>query len=144
MLTPFPIHSLNNTDIIQALLDPMSSLRVFSGVRVTLSLVLCGFFVERCLSFCAFSFGHCDVSSSAIHRFWLPLWYLQAFLRYQIHSYLFRSWRRWNLQDSNMCSYWYRLHMLTTKWNKLFSLKGTTFVYVLSSDWWISGLTSKY
>jgi hypothetical protein len=29
----------------------------------------------------------------------------------------------------------------TTKWKELFSLKGTTFVYVLSSDWWISGLT---
>ena len=31
----------------------------------------------------------------------------------------------------------------TTKQKKLFSLKGTTFVYVLSSDWWISGLTPK-
>jgi hypothetical protein len=31
----------------------------------------------------------------------------------------------------------------TTKWNEFFSLKGTTFVYVLSSDWWISGLTPK-
>ena len=29
----------------------------------------------------------------------------------------------------------------TTKWKELFSLKGTTFVYVLSSDWWIIGLT---
>jgi hypothetical protein len=29
----------------------------------------------------------------------------------------------------------------TTKWKELFSLKGTTFVYVLSSDWWINGLT---
>jgi hypothetical protein len=24
----------------------------------------------------------------------------------------------------------------TTKWKELFSLKGTTFVYVLSSNWW--------
>ena len=29
----------------------------------------------------------------------------------------------------------------TTKRKELFSLKGTTFEYVLNSDWWISGLT---
>ena len=33
----------------------------FSGVRVTRSLVLCVCFVDRCLSFCTFSFGHCVV-----------------------------------------------------------------------------------
>jgi hypothetical protein len=32
----------------------------------------------------------------------------------------------------------------TTKQKELFSLKGTTFVYVLSSDWWIIGLTPVY
>jgi hypothetical protein len=32
---------------------------VFSGVRVSRSLVLCVCFVDRCLSFCTFSFGHC-------------------------------------------------------------------------------------
>jgi hypothetical protein len=37
---------------------------VFSGVRVTRSLVLCVCFVDRCLSFCTFSFGHCVVCSS--------------------------------------------------------------------------------
>jgi hypothetical protein len=31
---------------------------VFSGIRVTRSLVLCVWFVDRCLSFCPFSFGH--------------------------------------------------------------------------------------
>ena len=34
---------------------------VFSGVRVTWSLVLCVCFVDRCLSFWSFSFGHCVV-----------------------------------------------------------------------------------
>ena len=29
----------------------------------------------------------------------------------------------------------------TTKWKELFSLNGTTFIYILISDWWISGLT---
>jgi hypothetical protein len=46
-----------------------SSLPVFSGVRVTRSLVLCVCFVDRCLSFCTFSFGHCVVWSSWIYGF---------------------------------------------------------------------------
>ena len=51
---------------------------VFSGVRVTRSLALYVCFVDRCLSFCTFSFGHCVVCSSSIYRFWLPLWYLHT------------------------------------------------------------------
>jgi hypothetical protein len=35
-------------------------------------------FVDRCLSFCIVSFGHCVVCSSLIYGFWLPLWYLQT------------------------------------------------------------------
>jgi hypothetical protein len=50
----------------------LSSLPVLSGVRVTRSLVLYVCFVDRCLSFCPFSFGHCVVCSSSIYRFWLP------------------------------------------------------------------------
>ena len=42
---------------------------VFSGVRVTRSLVLCVCFVNRCLSFGPFSFGHCVVCSSSIYGF---------------------------------------------------------------------------
>jgi hypothetical protein len=42
---------------------------VFSGVRVTRALVLCVCFVERCLSFCPFSFGHCVVYSSSLYGF---------------------------------------------------------------------------
>jgi hypothetical protein len=59
--------------------EHMSSPPVFSGVRVTRSLVLYVCFVDRCLFFCTFVlvFGHCVVCSSAIHGFWLPLWYLQ-------------------------------------------------------------------
>ena len=53
---------------------------VFSGVRVTRSLVVYVCFVDRCLSFCTFSFGHCVVCSSSIYGFWLPLWYLQTLL----------------------------------------------------------------
>ena len=50
----------------------------FDGVRVTRSLVLFVCFVNRCLSFCPFAFGHCVVCYSSIYGFWLPLWYLQT------------------------------------------------------------------
>ena len=54
----------------------------FCGVRVPRSLVLC--VVDRCLSFCYFSFGHCIICPS-IYRFWVTLWYLQTLL---IYSYV--------------------------------------------------------
>jgi hypothetical protein len=44
----------------------MSLHPVFSGVRATRSLVLYVCFVDRCLSFCIFSFGHCVVCYSSI------------------------------------------------------------------------------
>ena len=49
--------------------EHLSSPQVFSGVRVTRSLVLYVCFVDRCLSFCTFSFGHCVVGSSSIYGF---------------------------------------------------------------------------
>ena len=52
--------------------ENLSSLPVFSGVRVTRSLVLYICFVDRCLSLCIFSFGHCVVCSSTIYGFCLP------------------------------------------------------------------------
>ena len=41
---------------LRTLLKHMSSPPVFSGVRVTRSLVLCVCFLDRCLSFCLFPF----------------------------------------------------------------------------------------
>ena len=58
--------------------EQLSSPPVFNGVRVTQSLVLYVCFVDRCLSFCTFSFGHGVACSSSIYGFWLPLWYLQT------------------------------------------------------------------
>ena len=49
--------------------EHLSSAPVFSGVRVTRSLVLYVCFVDRCLSFCTFSFGHCVDYSSSIYGF---------------------------------------------------------------------------
>ena len=60
--------------------EHLSSPPVFSGVRVTRSLVFSVCFVDRCLSFCTFSLGHCVVYSSSIYGFWFPLWYLQTLL----------------------------------------------------------------
>ena len=48
---------------------PAQFYSVFSGVRVTRSLVLYLCFVDRCLSFCTFSFGHSVVCSSWIYGF---------------------------------------------------------------------------
>ena len=56
--------------------EHLSSAPVFIGVRVTRSLALCVCFVERCLSCCLFSFGHCVVCPSN-YGYWLPRWYLQ-------------------------------------------------------------------
>jgi hypothetical protein len=51
----------------------LSSPPVFSGVRVTRSLVLCVCFVDRCLSFCTFSFCYCVVCSSIYGFCFFPL-----------------------------------------------------------------------
>ena len=69
-----------------------------SGVRVTRSLVLYICFVDRFLSFCTFSFGHCVVCSSSIYGFWLPLWYLQALhIKQIIHIE--------NKEETNLCRF---------------------------------------
>jgi hypothetical protein len=49
---------------LSTLPEHLSLSPVFSGVRVTRSLVLCVCFVDRYLSFCPFSFGHCVVCPS--------------------------------------------------------------------------------
>jgi hypothetical protein len=53
--------------------EHMSSPPVFSGVRVTRSLALYVYFVDRCLSFCTFSCGHCVVFFSDIRILIIPL-----------------------------------------------------------------------
>jgi hypothetical protein len=94
---------LNNTTWVtrrvslveQALLtlpEHLSSHPFFSGFGVIRSLVLYVCFVDRCLSFCTFSFGHCVVCSS-IYGFWLPLWYLQTLLIRNRNAYSSRKYR---------------------------------------------------
>ena len=51
----------------------------FNGVRVAWSLVFCVMFCRSL--FCNFSFTHCSICPSSVYSFWLPLWYLQTFLK---------------------------------------------------------------
>ena len=74
--------------------EHLSSPPVFNEVRVTRSLVLCVCVVDRCLSFCPFSFGNRVVCSFSIYGFWLPLWYLQTLLNSYIYLSLLRNWER--------------------------------------------------
>jgi hypothetical protein len=68
--------------------EHLSSLPVFIGVRATWSLVLYLCFVDRCSSFCTFSFDHVAVwFFFSIYGFWLPLWYLQTFLTKTINDH---------------------------------------------------------
>ena len=73
------LHSLLITGLVARvtrllpLVEHLSSPPVFSKVRVTQSLVLCVCFVDRCLSFYTFTFGHCVVCPSSMYGFWLPL-----------------------------------------------------------------------
>jgi hypothetical protein len=80
--------------------EHLSSSPVFSGDRVTRSLALYVYVVDRCLSFCTFSFGYCVVcSSSTFSPFVLflitSLWYLQTLLSVpsfeSLHSSLGRN-----------------------------------------------------
>ena len=80
--------------------EHLSSSPVFSGVRVTRSLVLCVWFVDHCLSFGTFSFDHCVVCSSSIYGFWLLLSYLQT-----LHWYSCILTTRYRLQSFNILVY---------------------------------------
>jgi len=65
----------------------LSSPPGLNGVRVTRSLILFVCFVERCLSFCPFSFSHCVVCPSSIYGFWLFVNFLIL-----MHFYCIAKW----------------------------------------------------
>ena len=68
--------------------EHLSSPPVLSRVRVSRSLVLYVCFVDRCLSFRTFSFGHCVVCSSSIYGFWLPPFGIFKLFLYLLIKYL--------------------------------------------------------
>jgi hypothetical protein len=71
--------------------DNVSSPTILSGVRVTWFLVLYVCFVNRCLSFCAFSFGHCAVCSSSIYGFGNPFGIFKLLLLVNCIAFLIDS-----------------------------------------------------
>jgi hypothetical protein len=83
--------------------EHLSAPPVFSGVCVTRSLALCVCLVDRCLSFCPFSLGHCVVWSSSIYGFGLPLWYLQTLLNILVFNEII-FWGCW--MQNKICYNW--------------------------------------
>jgi hypothetical protein len=91
------------------LVEHLSSSPVFIGVCVTRSLLLYVCFLDRCLFFCTFFFGHCVVCSSK-YWFWLTLWYLQTLLLAPWKSVIYKSsiklrrfdWSEYNIVKGHM------------------------------------------
>jgi len=85
IVTKYPIMKWHYVDYVFPL-SPTRLLHNLTGVIIgaetaypsgtpefTRSPILYLCFVDHCLSFCTFSFGHCVVCSSSIYGFWLPL-----------------------------------------------------------------------
>jgi hypothetical protein len=76
------IHCIQNNESVQEdlVFNRCKFTPVFSVVRVARSLVLCVCFVDRCLSLCTFSFGHCVVCCSSIYDSAYPFGIFKFFL----------------------------------------------------------------
>ena len=107
--------------------ENLSSSLVFSEVRVTRSLVLCVWFVDRCLFFSPFSFGHCVVCPLVL--FLLAI-VLSVLLRFTDSNYPFGVFKHFfqNIIHVN-------LTILTGVWNFLASFNSC-----LSLSIWFSRL----
>jgi len=90
------------------------------------SLDLYLYFVDRCLSFCTFSFRHYVVSSSSIYGFWLPLWYLQTLFNviYQL------IWVENDLINIDIDVYYCLCHGANKRHNK----QNTFVIFVVQTD----------
>jgi len=69
LITGFVTGLTRRVSLALTLPEHLSSPPVISGFRVTRSLILCVCFVDRCLSFCLFSFDYCVVCPSSIYEF---------------------------------------------------------------------------
>ena len=74
--------------------EHLSSPPVFSGVRVTLSLVLCVCFVDLCLSFCPFSFGELSVLRQSTDSDY-PFGIFKLFLHEVRYDLNMSTWHTW-------------------------------------------------
>jgi hypothetical protein len=108
---------------LSTLPEHLSSPSVLSSFRVTRSLVLCVCFVDRCLSFCTFSFGHCVVCSS-IYGFWLPLWCILAIVL-SVHLRLTDSDYPFGVFWPLCCLFFFDLRILITPLVSLNSSKSS-------------------
>ena len=101
-----------------ALTGNLRSPPVFNGVRVTWSLVLCVCFVDRCLSFSIFCFGHCVVCFLDIRILtllcliwgflcsvlWTIVWFLVfSLLRFTTFDYAFGIFKHYFSNKTDIC-----------------------------------------
>ena len=84
LITGFVIRLTRRVSLVEQKLlilpEHLSSPPIFNGVRVTRYLVLCVCLVDRCLSFCTFTFGHFVVCSSSIYEFYYPFGIFKLFI----------------------------------------------------------------
>ena len=108
---------------------------VFSRVRVTRSSVLYVCFVDRCLSFFTFSFGHYFVCPSSIYGFWLPPFDIfKLFLHYYRNI---KIWFHLQLTDFIYLSHWILSHVFHTviRRTETAVLLKLSLVFIITGKW---------
>ena len=85
----FILHVIVEQELL-TLPEHLSSPPVFSGVRVTRSLVICVCFVDRCLSFCPFFLPLCCLFFFELGILITPLVSSNSFYIPVVHTYMFR------------------------------------------------------
>ena len=86
------MNELNLVNELLTLSEHMSSPPVFTGVRVTRSLVLRECFCRSLFLLLPFFFWPLCCLFFHIYRFWLPLWYLQTLLSVIIVKHASKDW----------------------------------------------------
>ena len=88
LITGFVTRLTRRVSLVEQDLPTYRSTWVHSLFLVGFLLLDLLFYVDHCVSFWIFSFGHCVVCSSLTYGFWLPLWYLQTLLKCNFILYL--------------------------------------------------------
>ena len=113
LITGFVTRLIRRVPLVEQELLILPEHPVFSGVRVTRSLVLCICFVDRCLFF--FSFGNCVVCSYSIYGFGQPFGIFKLFLNW----ILIKLINYYHFRYSNFAVYWYSTSPLIS-WVSIF------------------------
>ena len=88
LFTGFVTRLTRRVSLVEQDLPTYRSTWVHSRFLVGFLLLDLLFYVDHCVSFWTFSFGHCVVCSSLTYGFWLPLWYLETLLKCNFILYL--------------------------------------------------------